>query len=286
MKKTITIAGASMMVCAILTSTAVHAEDFMFAAEDEIVVEDYSSGGISADMYMYPDISSGYSYGYPVEYSQGQYTSYNDYNLMNYPQGAYEDDLVPVEEISSIDYTPSASGTSANVSTRSKTTDNTKLKTEITMKKANGRYDLKMSNTSTLPAEALKTAKNEKTDLNITINNKTQWYVKSENIERSVATDIGVITNTLNNIPKTVRDTVTSTKGKTGISIGKNTGWAFSASLKLDLTKTYVDYTAKIYRYDTSTNTLVLVSTNKVRNDGSLTINNINHGGDYIIIFV
>ena len=68
------------------------------------------------------------------------------------------------------------------------------------------------------------------------------------------------------------------------VSIGENVEWGFEASATMRYNKNrYAGCKIKLYRFDTSSNSLILVDTSTIDSEGEVTFNRIDHGGDFIV---
>lgn len=110
------------------------------------------------------------------------------------------------------------------------------------------------------------------------------WEIKGENVKTPRDINLRVTYNT-KNIPAPlkaalVNDEVVATST---ITIGENLTFGANATLTMKFDAKRANFIAKLYRYDTSANALVFVNTATIGNNGYVTFNNVDHGGDYII---
>lgn len=110
-----------------------------------------------------------------------------------------------------------------------------------------------------------------------------KWTIAGENVKTAKDTNLRV-TFGQDNIPEVLRKAVmTDVAASSRVTIGENVRWGINASVTIKYKAERANFIAKMYRYDTSTSTLILVNTATVGNNGYVTFNNIDRGGDYLI---
>ena len=89
------------------------------------------------------------------------------------------------------------------------------------------------------------------------------------------------ISSSLVNKAKKVNKAVSSSQ----ISVSNNT-FGGTASLTVKFSSNRAGYTAKIYRYNSSKNSLQLVDTSRVSSSGKVTFDKVTQGGNYVIVLI
>lgn len=115
---------------------------------------------------------------------------------------------------------------------------------------------------------------------------KSVWTIKGDDVKTAKDVNLRVTYNT-KNIPDSLRKSLVSKEKASGaaqITIGENLEWGMNASVNIKFKTKFANFIAKLYRYDTKTNSLVYVNTATIGNTGRVTFNNIDHGGDYVIV--
>ncbi len=120
--------------------------------------------------------------------------------------------------------------------------------------------------------------------IEFTSNHKAvKWTIAGENVK--TAKDVNLrVTFGQDNIPEVLRKAVMKdVAASSRITIGENVKWGVNAAITIKYNENKANFIAKLYRYDTSTSTLILVNTATVGNSGYVTFNNLDHGGDYFV---
>lgn len=120
--------------------------------------------------------------------------------------------------------------------------------------------------------------------LTVTPKKNVKWEISGENVKTPRDINLRVTYNT-KNIPDQLKAALKSDEvvATSTMTIGENLTFGANATLTLKFNEKRANYIAKLYRYDTSTNSLIFVNTATIGNSGYVTFNNIDHGGDYII---
>lgn len=109
------------------------------------------------------------------------------------------------------------------------------------------------------------------------------WTICGDNVTTPRDINLKITYNT-NNIPSALKKAVLKdATASVPLTVGENLSWGTNASLTVKFNAERANFIAKLYRYNTATGTLELVNNATVGNTGSVTFNNINHGGEYLI---
>jgi len=140
-------------------------------------------------------------------------------------------------------------------------------------------------NLAYVSAETLAALRASGETLEITTGNKAVWSICGDNVKTPRDVNLRVTYNT-KNIPDSLKKTLTSKSdvvASSQVTIGENLEWGMNASMTIKFNAKRANFIAKLYRYDTKTNSLVYINTATIGNTGKVTFNNLDHGGDYLI---
>lgn len=119
--------------------------------------------------------------------------------------------------------------------------------------------------------------------IRITTKNNAKWLLMGENVIVPKDTNLRVTYNT-KNVPDALKSAVSAnTVANSQITIGENLKWGIKASLTVKFESKRINFIAKLYRYDTASSSLILVDSATIGNEGYVTFDGIDHGGDFFI---
>lgn len=175
--------------------------------------------------------------------------------------------------------------TNKTTTTTNKTTKSNKTNTTTTTTSSDsGTEEIFLDDESAfISASTLASLRASGDTMTVKANGAATWTVKGENISVAKDLNLRVIFST-KNIPTALASTVKKNiVASTTLTIGENVAWGANASLTVRYDTKRANFIAKLYRYDSASNSLILINTATVGNTGKVTFNNINHGGDYLI---
>ena len=161
----------------------------------------------------------------------------------------------------------------------------TNVRTSIRNASVGTTLNVSMGNETYIPEEILSALSGKNVDVNFTLKNGAVISFNGRDISNPKDVNVNVAYNTKNissslvNKAKSVNNAVTSSQ----INISSNT-FGGTASLTVKFSTNRSGYTAKIYRYNSSRNSLQLVDTSRVASTGKVTFDKVTQGGDYVIV--
>lgn len=152
--------------------------------------------------------------------------------------------------------------------------------------RAGAYYIVNMKNVTTIPADVLSAINGKSINVDFKLSNGVVFSINggdvtSDRNDVSVKTTYGTKNIPSNLIKKAVKanDGVSSSQ----ISVdGRSFGASVSMTVKFSAKRS--GCAAKLYRYDSSDNTLTLVSRSAVQNNGKCTFDDLKQGGDYLVV--
>ena len=161
------------------------------------------------------------------------------------------------------------------------------VRSSISKAAAGTTLNVSMGNETSIPQEVLAALNGKNVTVNFTLKNGAVMSFNGLNV--SSAKDIGVnvvynnkgVATSLVNKAKSVNNAISSAQ----IYVSDNTFGA-TANMTIKFSSSRAGCTAKLYRYNTARNSLQLVSTSKIGNDGKVTFGKVTQGGDYVVVII
>lgn len=143
-----------------------------------------------------------------------------------------------------------------------------------------------MNSATALNKTVVATAKAAGVNLRIYTSNGAQITIPATKITTAAATDLAV-RYTCPSIPtslvKKAKSYNTNAVSTARISVGDGSSFGFTAGVRVKFSAKRSGYTAKIYRYNSSRNSLVLAGTAEINSNGYASFN-LSKGGEFIVV--
>lgn len=260
----------------------------------------YSAAGGDTDKIVYDHTPTSYN-AYFSRYNGRFYATYNDAVVASGGRSSY---VVSTGYSSSYDYyyddpyyywylnrgnSSSSSSSSSNLGGASVTIGNksgwSNVRTSIKNAASGATLNVSLGNETSIPEEILTALDGKNVTVNFTLKNGSVISFNGKDISAPKDVYVNVSYNT-KNVPsslvskaKSVNNAISSSQ----ISVSSNT-FGGSASLTVKFGTNRSGCTAKIYRYNSSKNSLQLVDTSTVASTGRVKFDKVTQGGDYVIV--
>lgn len=161
----------------------------------------------------------------------------------------------------------------------------TNVRSSIRSAAAGTTLNVSLNGETYIPSEILTALDGKNVTVNFTLKNGSVISFNGRDISSPKDVNVNVAYNTKNissslvNKAKSVNNAVSTSQ----ISISSNT-FGGSAALTVKFNANRSGYTAKIYRYNSTRNSLQLVDTSRVASTGKVTFDGVTQGGDYVIV--
>ncbi|MBQ3162655.1 MAG: hypothetical protein IJC04_11095 [Oscillospiraceae bacterium] len=142
-----------------------------------------------------------------------------------------------------------------------------------------------MNDETTVPSSVLSAIEGKNVTVKFVQDNGASLTVNGKDIEDSKNVEINVTYNTKSVSKKLIQNAFKKNGAVSSAQISIDEGsFGFDSDLTVKFNSKRAGYSAKIYRYNASRNSLQLVDTATVSNSGKTTFNNITKGGEFVIV--
>ena len=244
-------------------------------------IRDYSSTGA------YFSRITGYFYS-TYEAAVSASNGYSSYVIAVGGTGYYYDDpyyyyyLLRAQQGNSSSSSSNLGGSSVKIGNKSGWSN---VRASIRSASTGTTLNVNMGSETSIPEEILSALDGKNVTVNFTLSNGSVISFNGLNISTPKDVYVKVSYNTTN-IPsalvkkaKSINKAVSSAQ----VSVTNNT-FGGSGSLTVKFGTNRANFTAKLYRYNSSKNSLQLIDTSTVASTGRVTFNKVTQGGDYVIV--
>ncbi len=142
-----------------------------------------------------------------------------------------------------------------------------------------------MNKETTVPSSVLSAIEGKNVTVKFVQDNGASLTVNGKDIADAKNVEIDVTYNTKNISKKLIQNAFKKNGAVSSAQISIDEGsFGFESDLTVKFNSKRAGYSAKIYRYNSSRNSLQLVDTATVSNSGKTTFNNITKGGEFVIV--
>lgn len=229
-------------------------------------------------------IDDGKFYASALATKHGYYVSTADTNTVSSNDEHYQYWQARLEELEK-QFTDKLKALEKKTTNQSTSSSSSKTDTSKTTNSTTAYYKTGTSAMFYIKAKELADIRANYKSVQLKSKNNVIWTINSKDIGTPAATNLRVIYTT-QNVPKALRKAMlakNNVEATCQFTIGENVEWCFKATAAIKLNKSYSNYIATLYRYDTKTSALVYVSETTVAKDGRASFSNIDHGGDFLV---
>lgn len=142
-----------------------------------------------------------------------------------------------------------------------------------------------MNDEETIPSTVLSAIKGRNVTVKFTLDNGVVYTVNGKDVTTAKDVDINTTYNTKNVPSKLAKAAVKKNDGVSSAQISiDSSSLGFTSDVTIKLPSKRAGYSAKLYRYNSSRNSLVLVDTATIKTNGKCTFENVTKGGDYVVV--
>lgn len=143
-----------------------------------------------------------------------------------------------------------------------------------------------MNGEDVVPSSVTSAMQGKNVDVNFKLSNGAVVTINGKDIDTAKSIDVSTTYNTKNVPTKLVQKAGTVNNGvmTAQISVGSGASLGASADVTVKFSASRAGTTAKLYRYDSSKNSLKLVDTSKVSTTGKCTFDGVTKGGDFVVV--
>lgn len=158
------------------------------------------------------------------------------------------------------------------------------ITTAINAASSGSTISVSMNENTSLTKSVISAAKAKKVTLKLTMSNGVVFVINGSDVSSAKTINLDTTYNTKNIPTSLISKATKGAKSKAQINIGDNKTLGLNAAVTVKFSTSRSGLTAKLYRYDTANNVLKLVDSAKVTSTGAVTFNEINAGGDFLIV--
>lgn len=159
------------------------------------------------------------------------------------------------------------------------------IATQLNKASSGSSATVNMNDETTVPSSVLSAIKGKNVTVKFVQDNGASLTVNGKDIEDSKNVEINVTYNTKSVSKKLIQNAFKKNGAVSSAQISIDEGsFGFDSDLTVKFNSKRAGYSAKIYRYNASRNSLQLVDTATVSNSGKTTFNNITKGGEFVIV--
>lgn len=145
--------------------------------------------------------------------------------------------------------------------------------------------DIDMNEETTIPDSVLSAIKGRNIDVTFVLENGVTYEINGKDVTTAKDVDITTKYNVKNISSSLVKAACKKNNAVSSAQISIDEGsLGFTADVTVKFAAKRAGYSAKLYRYNSSRDSLVLVDTATVKNSGKCTFNNVTKGGDFVIV--
>ncbi len=224
-----------------------------------------AGGGISSNVYVFNYYNDGYYYnGYYYDYGDPYY-----YYWLNRQQSKKDDTNVK-------------DTTTATVGKRKGWTS---IASYLAMRKNGATVTVDMNEETVVPASVTTAIKGRNVTVKFVLDNGVVFAVNGKNISSAKEIDLDTEYNTKNIPSSLVKAAYKKNKAVSTAQITIDSdSFGFAADVTVKFSSKRAGCKAKLYRYNPSKNSLQLVDTSKIQDNGKCTFGDVEKGGDFVIV--
>ncbi len=159
------------------------------------------------------------------------------------------------------------------------------VRSYVVSAKSGATLDVSLNGETTIPSAIMSALDGKNVTVNFKLSNGSIISFNGKDISNPKEVDVNVVYNA-KNVPsklvskaKSVNDGVSTAQ----LTISSNT-FGGEAGLNVKFGTNRSGYTAKIYRYNSSTNSLKFIDSAKIGSNGRVAFDNVTQGGEYVIV--
>ena len=142
-----------------------------------------------------------------------------------------------------------------------------------------------MNDETTVPASVLAAIKGRNVTVKFVLDNGATFTVNGKDVTSAKNVDIDVTYNTKSISKKLIQTAYSKNDAVSSAQLSIDAAsLGFNSDLTVKFSSKRAGYKAKIYRYNASRNSLVLVDTATVGSNGKTTFDNITKGGEFVVV--
>lgn len=142
-----------------------------------------------------------------------------------------------------------------------------------------------MNEETTIPDSVMSAIKGRNIDVTFVLENGVTYAVNGRDVTTAKDVEITTKYNTKNISSSLVKAACKKNSAVSSAQVSIDEGsLGFTADVTVKFAAKRAGYSAKLYRYNPSRNSLVLVDTATVKSTGKCTFNNVTKGGDFVIV--
>ncbi|MBP1561277.1 MAG: hypothetical protein J6C96_08565 [Oscillospiraceae bacterium] len=151
--------------------------------------------------------------------------------------------------------------------------------------KAGSSVSIDMNDQTSVPKDILSAIKGRNVDIVLYMDNGAVFTINGKDVSSAAKTSLGVKYNTDYIPSKLVKAAYKKNKAVSSAQLSLNgDSFGFEADVTVKFSAKRAGYVAKLYRYNSSKNTLSLVDSSTIKDNGKCTFNNVTKGGDYVVV--
>ena len=185
----------------------------------------------------------------------------------------------------SYNYNTNSSSSNSGTATMGKKTGWTSIAKSLSSTNAGSTVTVSMNDEETIPSTVLSAIKGRNVTVKFTLDNGVVYTVNGKDVTTAKDVDINTTYNTKNVPSKLAKAAVKKNDGVSSAQISiDSSSLGFTSDVTIKLPSKRAGYSAKLYRYNSSRNSLVLVDTATIKTNGKCTFENVTKGGDYVVV--
>ena len=148
-----------------------------------------------------------------------------------------------------------------------------------------GTVTVKINDEDTIPSSVMSAIKGKDVTVNFVLDNGVTYKVNGEDVTTAKSVNIDTTYNTKNVSKSLVKAAVKKNDGVSSAQLSIDaSSLGFTSDVTIKLSSKRAGYSAKLYRYNSSKNSLVLVDSATIKSNGKCTFENVTKGGDFVVV--